>query len=141
MLDLNIGVMLIMAGIFLITMVLLKIWLFDPLVTFMDEREKKLQTELEMISKNTEETREIEDEIKTILKLAREDARKIVEEARLKASEEAEKLKAIKVREIEDAKESLRLSLKKEKEDLIKILLKDKDEIKALIENKIRNAA
>jgi len=141
MLDLNIGVMLIMAGIFLITMVLLKIWLFDPLVTFMDEREKKLQTELEMISKNTEETKEIEDEIKTILKLAREDARKIVEEARLKASEEAEKLKAIKVREIEDAKESLRLSLKKEKEDLIKELSKDKDEIKALIENKIRNAA
>jgi F-type H+-transporting ATPase subunit b len=141
MLDLNIGVMLIMAGIFLITMVLLKIWLFDPLVTFMDEREKKLQTELEMISKNTEETKEIEDEIKTILKLAREDARKIVEEARLKASEEAEKLKAIKAREIEDAKESLRLSLKKEKEDLIKELSKDKDEIKALIENKIRNAA
>jgi F-type H+-transporting ATPase subunit b len=141
MLDLNIGVMLIMAGIFLITMILLKIWLFDPLVTFMDEREKKYQTDLEMVLKNTEETKEIEDEIKTILQLAREDARKIVEEARLKASEEAEKLKAIKVREIEDAKESLRLMLEKEKEDLIKELSKDKDEIKALIENKIRNAA
>ena len=43
MLDLNIGVMLIEAGIFLVTMILLKKWLFDPLVTFMDEREKKLQ--------------------------------------------------------------------------------------------------
>jgi len=31
--------------------------------------------------------------------------------------------------------------LEKEKEDLIKELSKDKDEIKALIENKIRNAA
>ncbi len=141
MLDLNIGLMLIMAGIFLITMVLLKIWLFEPLVKFMDEREKRLKEELEMISKNTEETKEIEDEIKTILKLAREDARRIVEEARLKASEEAEKLKAIKVKEIEEAKESLRLMLEKEKADLIKELSKDKDEIRSLIENKIRNAA
>jgi F-type H+-transporting ATPase subunit b len=141
MLDLNLGVMLIEAGIFLITMVLLKLWLFDPLVKFMDEREEKLKAELEMINKNTEETKELEDEIQTILKLARDDARKIVDEARAKATEEAERIKAIKVREIEDAKESLRLQLQKEKEEILKELLKNKDEIKSLIENKIRNAA
>jgi len=141
MLDLNIGVMLIEAGIFLITMVLLKIWLFDPLVKFMDEREEKLKKELEMINKNTEETKELEDEIQTILNLARDDARKIVEEARTKATEEAERIKAIKVREIEEAKESLKLELQKEKEKILKELLKDKDEIKSLIENKIRKVA
>ena len=141
MLDLNIGVMLIEAGIFLITMVLLKMWLFNPLVKFMDEREAKLKTELEMISKNTEETKEIEEEIQTILKLARDDARKIVEEAKMKASEEAERIKALKAREIEEAKESLKLELQKEKEKILNELLKDKEDIKSLIENKIRKAA
>ncbi|WP_457560523.1 F0F1 ATP synthase subunit B family protein [Caminibacter sp.] len=141
MLDLNFSVMLIEAFIFLVTMVLLKIWLFDPLVKFMDEREAKLKTELEMIKQNADETKEIEEEIQEILKLAREDARKTVEEARLKATAEAEKLKEIKIREIEEAKESLRLMLQKEKEEMLKELLKDKEEIKKLLENKIRNAA
>ena len=141
MLDLNLGVMLIIAGIFLVTMVLLKIWLFDPLVKFMDEREAKLKAELEMIKQNADETKEIEEEIQEILKLARDDARKTVEEAKLKALEEAEKVKAVKQREIEEAKETLSLMLAKEKEEMLKELLKDKEEIKELLQNKIRNAA
>ncbi len=141
MLNINFGVMLIIAGIFFITLILLKVWLFDPLVKFMDEREKKLQEELKMISQNTEETKEIEEAIKEVLRLAREDASKILTEARLKAIEEAEKLKAIKQREIEDAKDSLRAMLEKEKQDLLKQLLPEKEEIKSLIEKKIRDAA
>ncbi|EDM24427.1 ATPase [Caminibacter mediatlanticus] len=141
MLDINIGVMAIMAMIFFITMFFLKIWLFDPLVKFMDEREAKLKNEMELISKNTEETKEIEEEIKTILQLARDDARKTIENAKLKAKEEAEKLKAIKVREIEEAKEALREQLEVEKKKILSELLKDKDELKSLIENKLRTVA
>jgi len=141
MLDINIGVMLLIAAIFLVTMWFLKMWLFDPLVQFMDEREEKLKKELEMINQNTEETKEIEEEIKTILQLAREDEKRIIDEARAKAIEEAERIKAIKQKEIEDAKESLKLMLEKEKEKILNELLKDKEEIKKLVENKIRNAA
>ena len=141
MLDMNLGVMLLIAAIFLITMWFLKIWLFDPLVKFMDEREEKLKKELEMINQNAEETKEIEEEIKTILQLAREDEKRIIEEARAKALEEANKIKAIKQREIEEAKESLKLMLEQEKEKLLAELLKDKEEIKKLVENKIRNVA
>ena len=141
MLDINIGVMLLIAAIFLVTMWLLKIWLFDPLVKFMDEREEKLKKELEMINQNTEETKEIEEEIKTILQLAREDEKRILDEARTKALEEAQRIKAIKQREIEEAKESLRIILEKEKEKILNELLKDKEEIKKLVENKIRNVA
>jgi len=141
MLDINIGVMLLIAAIFLVTMWLLKIWLFDPLVKFMDEREEKLKKELEMINQNTEETKAIEEEIKTILQLAREDEKRILDEARAKAIEEAERIKAIKQREIEEAKESLRIILEKEKEKILNELLKDKEEIKKLVENKIRNVA
>jgi len=141
MLDISIGVMLLIAAIFLVTMWFLKKWLFDPLVQFMDEREEKLKKELEMINQNTEETKEIEEEIKTILQLAREDEKRIIDEARAKAVEEAERIKAIKQKEIEEAKESLRLMLEKEKEKILNELLKDKEEIKTLVENKIRNAA
>ena len=141
MLDLNFGVMLVIAGIFFITLILLKMWLFEPLVKFMDERERKLQEELQMISQNNEETKKIEEEIKEILRLAREDASKIINEAKLEALSEAEKIKAVKQREIEEAKESLRLMLEKEKKDLLKELMPQKDEVKTLIEKKIRDAA
>jgi len=141
MLDLNFGVMLIIAGIFFITMILLKLWLFDPLVKFMDEREETLKKELQIINENTEETQKIEEEIKTILKLAREDAKKILDEARMKAIEEAERIKSIKKQELEEAKESLILTLQKEKEKLLSELLNEKENVKTLIEKKIRDVA
>ena len=141
MLDLNIGVMLIMAGIFFITLIFLKMWLFEPLVKFMDEREAKLKEQMEMISKNSEDTKEIEEEIKAVLQEARDEAKKIINEAKNKALKEAEELKAVKINEIEEAKEKLRAELAKEKEALLSELLKEKDSVKSLIENKIRNAA
>ncbi len=141
MLDLNIGVMLIIAGIFFITMYLLKIWLFDVLVPFMDERERKFQEELNLAQVYEEEAKKFEEEVKEILRLAREDASKIIQEIKLKALEEAEKLKAIKQREIEEAKESLKLILQKEKEKILKELLPQKEEIKQLVEKKLRDAA
>ena len=141
MLDLNIGVMLIMAGIFFVTLIFLKMWLFEPLVKFMDEREEKLNEQMKMISQNSEDTKEIEEEIKAVLGKAREEAKKIITEAREKALAEAEKLKAVKANEIEEAKEKLRAELVKEKEALLNELLKEKNDVKTLIENKIRNAA
>ncbi len=141
MLTLNFGVMLIIAGIFFVTMILLKMWLFDPLVKFMDEREETLKKELQMISENTEETQKIEEEIKTILKLARDDAKKFLEEARIKAIEEAERIKALKRKELEEAKESLFLTLKQEKEKILNELLQEKESIKMLIEKRIRDVA
>ncbi len=141
MLDISLSVMAIVAVIFFITMFFLKIWLFEPLVKFMDEREAKLKKEMELISQNTEDTKKLQEEINTILQLARDDARKTIENARLKAKEEADRLKAIKIKEIEEAKEALRDELRVEKEKILNELLKEKDAIKSLIENKLRNVA
>jgi F-type H+-transporting ATPase subunit b len=141
MLDLNIGVMLIEAGIFLVTLVLLKKWLFDPLVAFMDEREKKLQQSLEMINANTEDTKELEEEIEKILAKAKKEAKAIRDEARAKAQKEANEMKAKRLAEIEAAKEELAKEIKAEKEKIIAKLSGSKEEIKRLVENKIRNAA
>ena len=141
MLDLNIGVMLIEAGIFLVTLVLLKKWLFDPLVAFMDEREKKLQKSLEMINANTEDTKEFEEEIEKVLAKAKKEAKTIRDEARAKAIAEANEIKGKIVAEIEKAKEELVEKIKAEKEKIIAKMNENKDEIKSLVENKIRNAA
>jgi len=141
MLDLNIGVMLIEAGIFLVTMILLKKWLFDPLVAFMDEREKKLQQSLEMINANTENTKELEEEIEKVLAKAKKEAKAIRDEARAKAIAEANEIKAKRLAEIEAAKEELAKEIQAEKERILSELSGSKDEIKNLFENKIRNAA
>jgi F-type H+-transporting ATPase subunit b len=141
MLDLNIGVMLIEAGIFLVTMILLKKWLFDPLVAFMDEREKKLQQSLEMINANTENTKELEEEIEKVLAKAKKEAKAIRDEARAKAIAEANEIKAKRLAEIEAAKEELAKEIQAEKERILSELSGSKDEVKNLFENKIRNAA
>jgi F-type H+-transporting ATPase subunit b len=141
MLDLNLGVMLIEAGIFLMTMILLKKWLFDPLVAFMDERERKLQKSLEMINVNTEDTKELEEEIEKVLAKAKKEAKAIRDEARAKAQKEANEMKAKRMAEIEAAKEELAKEIKAEKEKILAELSGSKEEVKKLVENKIRNAA
>ena len=141
MLDLNLGVMLIEAGIFLMTMILLKKWLFDPLVAFMDERERKLQKSLEMINVNTEDTKELEEEIEKVLAKAKKEAKAIRDEARAKAQKEANEMKAKRMAEIEAAKKELAKEIKAEKEKILAELSGSKEEVKKLVENKIRNAA
>jgi F-type H+-transporting ATPase subunit b len=141
MLDLNLGVMLIEAGIFLMTMILLKKWLFDPLVAFMDERERKLQKSLEMINVNTEDTKELEEEIEKVLAKAKKEAKAIRNEARAKAQKEANEMKAKRMAEIEAAKKELAKEIKAEKEKILAELSGSKEEVKKLVENKIRNAA
>ncbi|ACM93433.1 putative H+-transporting two-sector ATPase, B/B' subunit [Nautilia profundicola AmH] len=141
MLDLNIGVMLIEAGIFLVTLILLKMWLFDPLVKFMDEREEKLKKSLEMINANSEDSKELEEEIQRVLAEAKKEAKAIRDEARAKAQAEAAEMKAKRLAEIEAAKEELAKEIQAEKEKILAELSTSKEEIKTLVENKIRNAA
>jgi F-type H+-transporting ATPase subunit b len=141
MLDLNIGVMLIEAGIFLVTLILLKIWLFDPLVKFMDEREEKLKKSLEMINANSEDSKELEEEIQKVLAEAKKQAKAIRDEAREKALKEANEMKAKRLAEIEEAKVQLAKEIEAEKERILSELSGSKDEIRKLVENKIRDAA
>ena len=141
MLDLNVGVMLIEAGIFLITLVLLKMWLFDPLVRFMEEREIKLQKLLEMIEANSKEANHLEKEINEILDKARKEAKAIREEAKAKALKEADTMKTTLLVEIEEAKVKLVEEIAKEKEKILESLKSDKEDIKTAVENKLRNVA
>ena len=88
MLDISPIVMLIEAGIFFVTLILLNQWLFQPLLSFMDKREAKLQEELKAVSSNTDEAKQYEEEIASIIENAKAKASKIKKEA----IEEAKKL-------------------------------------------------
>ncbi len=141
MLDLNLGVMLIEAGIFLVTLILLKMWLFDPLVKFMDEREEKLKKSLDMINFNSENSKELEEKIEEVLAKAKHEAKLIRDEARAKAINEANEMKAKRLAEIEEAKKVLAKEIEAEKEKILSELSNVSNEIKEQVENKIRNAA
>ena len=141
MLDLNLGVMLIEAGIFLVTLILLKMWLFDPLVKFMDEREEKLKKSLEMINSNSENSKELEEKIEEVLAKAKHEAKLIRDEARAKAISEANEMKSKRLAEIEEAKKVLVKEIEAEKEKILSELSNVSNEIKEQVENKIRNAA
>ena len=141
MLDLNIGVMLIEAGIFLITLILLKMWLFDPLLKFMEKRDVELKKKLEMAESNLNEAKQLEKEINEVLDKARKEAKAIREEAKAKALKEADKMKITILLEIEEAKVKLAEEIAKEKEKIVESLRDEKEDIKTVIENKLRNVA
>jgi len=141
MLELNIWLMVSVAVIFLITLVLLNQWLFKPLISFMEEREKKLNEQMKMINSNTDETEKLEKEIAKILKDAKHEAAKIREEAKTKALKEMQELKSKKQAEIEEAKVKLAEEINAEKEKILKELSKESNSIKLMLENKLRNVA
>ncbi|PAF41859.1 FoF1 ATP synthase subunit B' [Helicobacter sp. 11S03491-1] len=73
--------MLLVFIVFMITLYLLNIWLYRPLLTFMDNREASVKQDLQHIQDNTQEILEIEKEIKQILENARIQSSQIIEEA------------------------------------------------------------
>ncbi|MRJ06560.1 MAG: ATPase [Epsilonproteobacteria bacterium] len=141
MLDINVGLMLFEAGIFLITLVLLNKWLFQPLVKFMEERDAKLKQSLNQIEGNSEEVEKLQKEIEEILHRARVDANRIREEARLEAVKQAEVMKMEKMEELEKAKAQLQREIEQEKRELMEALQKEEPQLKALLETKFKGVA
>ncbi|MEO1941999.1 MAG: hypothetical protein ABGW77_03810 [Campylobacterales bacterium] len=141
MMELNFGLMLIEAGIFLVTLALLNKWLFHPLVKFIDEREAKLQQSLSQIEDNSGEVERLKEEIEEILHRARVEANRIREEARLEAVKRAEVEKMEKMEEIEKLKKLLRQEIEKESEALLEALRKEEGELRELMVKKFKGAA
>jgi len=141
MLDLNFGLMLIEAGIFLITLVLLNRWLFQPLVKFMDDRERKLEQALSQIEGNTDEVARLEREIEEILHKARLEAKEIIAKARAEAEQEGERIKTKRLAQIEEAKEQFRREIEREKEKILGTLRREEESLKQLLQSKFKGIA
>jgi F-type H+-transporting ATPase subunit b len=141
MLDISPVVMLIEAGIFLVTLILLNQWLFKPLLTFMEERDAKLAEELKNISSNTDEVKKYELEIASILDNAKNEANKIKKLATDEAKKEAISMVESEVSQLEVAKTEFYAELAKRKDELAKALEADSNELKEMLSTKLKGIA
>jgi len=141
MLEISPVVMLIEAGIFIVTLILLNSWLFKPLLSFMDNREAKLQEDLKAASNNMEEVQKYEEEIASILEKAKAEASKIKKEAIEEAKAEAKKIVEDEMSKIESAKVAFKQELETERVELQKVLDLEANSIKAMLSKKLKGIA
>ena len=67
--------------VFMVTLYLLNIWLFRPLLNFMQKRDESIYQDLQEITDSANEVEQIEREIVQILDQARKEARSMIEKA------------------------------------------------------------
>jgi len=141
MLDISLVVMLVEAGIFLVTLILLNQWLFKPLLGFMESRDAKLEKELKNVSNNTNEAKKYEEEIAKILENAKSEAMKIKKVASEEAKKEAVSMVESEVSKIEVERKSFYSQLENKKIELSKILEANSKELQEVLSNKLKGIA
>jgi F-type H+-transporting ATPase subunit b len=141
MLDISPIVMLIEAGIFLVTLVLLNQWLFRPLLSHMDRREADLQTKLKSVSANTNEAQQYEEEIASIIESAKKEASRIKKEAVEVAKKEASAMVESQISRIESEKVAFHKELEVKKAELSTALEADSAELKEMLSTKLKGIA
>ena len=141
MLDISLIVMLIEAAIFFVTLILLNQWLFKPLLTFMEQRDAKLESELKAVSNNKSEAEKYEEEIASILEKARNEAAKIKKQAADEAKSQASKLVESEVAKIESEKIAFNKELEAKKAELLSSLEANSNELKDMLSTKLKGIA
>ncbi|RUM73112.1 MAG: F0F1 ATP synthase subunit B' [Sulfurovum sp.] len=95
MLDLHLPLMLFVLALFLVLLVLLNTMLFQPLVKFMDDRERSIAKDLEAAKELSSSSDELEKKAQEIIDAAKNEAAKIrqatIEEEKKLATHKAEK--------------------------------------------------
>jgi F-type H+-transporting ATPase subunit b len=133
--------MLIEAGIFLVTLILLNQWLFQPLLSFMEKRDAKLEAELKAVSNNTDEAKKYEEEIASILQEAKSEANKIKKLAIDEAKKQANSMVEGAVEKIEAEKKAFYAELDAKKAELQSSLESSSNELKEMLSAKLKGIA
>jgi len=141
MLDISPIVMLIEAGIFFVTLILLNQWLFQPLLSHMDKRDAKLKAELNSVSNNADEAKKYEEEITSIIENAKSEANKIKKEATDIAKKEAAEMVEAALKKIDDSKVAFNEELKVKKTELLNVLESEAGELKSMLSEKLKGIA
>lgn len=108
--------MLLVFVVFLLTMVLLNVWLFKPLIGFMDEREATLRKDLDSVSSSDTKVQEIQQQIQDILSDARTRSSEILQKATSDAKSHYEANLQRKQEELAKKLQDFRANLEKQKE-------------------------
>ena len=123
MLDISISLMLLVAVVFLALVVLLNGWLYQPLLRFMDERERSIRKDLAAASEENHEVEELQAKAREVVEKAKAEAAalraKTIEESKMEAETKIE----AKKEELEKAHHAFLEELKKEESQLKSELL------------------
>ncbi|WP_457597599.1 F0F1 ATP synthase subunit B family protein [Hydrogenimonas sp.] len=123
MLDIHLSLMLLVAVVFLVLLFLLNSWLYQPLLRFMDERDRSIRKDLENVSSNSHEIEELRAKAEAVIAQAKSEAAemraKTIEESKLLAQSKVE----AKKEELEKAYQAFLGELKEEEERLKSELL------------------
>ncbi|MGX2972619.1 F0F1 ATP synthase subunit B family protein [Helicobacter sp. T3_23-1059] len=124
--------------VFLITMFLLNVWLFKPLIGFMDEREATLRKDLDLVSSSDTQVQEIQQQIQDILSTARNHSSEILQKATNDAKALYEANVQKKQEELAKKLQDFRANLDKQKEVSKKELLASLGEFEDALKLKIK---
>lgn len=130
--------MLLVFVVFLITMILLNVWLFKPLIGFMDEREATLRKDLDLVSSSDTQVQEIQQQIQDILSTARNHSSEILQKATNDAKALYEANIQKKQEELAKKLQDFRVNLDKQKEASKKELLASLGEFEDTLKLKIK---
>ncbi|WP_456485622.1 FoF1 ATP synthase subunit B' [Hydrogenimonas sp.] len=123
MLDISLSLMLLVAIVFLALLIVLNSWLYQPLISFMDERDKTIRKDLENVQGDTSQIEELKAKTEEVIAKAKSEAaalrNRTVEESKMLAQSKIE----AKKEELEKAYHEFLSSLKSEEQTLKSELL------------------
>ncbi|NPA29808.1 MAG: F0F1 ATP synthase subunit B' [Epsilonproteobacteria bacterium] len=135
MLDIHVSLMLLVAVVFLVLLMLLNSWLYQPLLRFMDERDKNIRRDLENVSSNTQEIDELRAKAEEVIANAKNEAAalraKTIEESKLLAQSKLESKKEELEKRYEAFLEELKGEEAKLKSELLSQMPLFKESLKA----------
>lgn len=139
MLDLNPGLMLFVLVIFFALMVFLNKTLYEPLIEFMDVRDKSIADDLKNANEMSGSNDELNAKADAILADAKAEANAVREKAINEAKALAESKIESKTQELDKNYQSFVTELSKEKEELEKSLLAQMPLFKESLKNKMNS--
>ncbi|BCZ18629.1 F0F1 ATP synthase subunit B', AtpXF' [Helicobacter sp. NHP19-012] len=135
--SINVYLMAVVFITFLALLVLLNSWVYQPLLAYMDERQESMAKDKRNIDQLHSETAMHHQEAQNILKEARVQADKIVQDALYDARANYESVVAQKEKELEKQAEEANNALKESKSNLKLQLAHDLPTLEALLKLKI----
>jgi F-type H+-transporting ATPase subunit b len=139
MLDISPALVIITAVIFLVTLVLLNKWLYQPLIQHMDDRKNSIDRDLKNANMNSSNVDELITQANDIIAKAKSKANAIREEAITEAQSLAKAKISQKSLELESEYNNFMTFLEDEKAKLREVLSKDIPVYKKAIQSKIAN--
>jgi F-type H+-transporting ATPase subunit b len=134
---LNTGDILFQLIMFIVLLVLLKIFAWKPLMGIMKQREDHISNEIEAAEKSRGEVNKLLEEQRALLKEARQDAQVLIENAKKQGDIQREEIVVIAREESERIKEAAKLEIEQQKEKAIAALREQVASLSVLIASKV----